>query len=195
MKTMLIAAALAGTALTGAAAYAQDQGPPPPADAPALAPHMDRAPITRADFIARADRRFDHMDANHDGVVTIDEMGAMGRHRMAPPAAGDTPPPPGGDDAAAPAPASPMAGFAQRMFDRLDANHDGKLIRDEVDADAAARFDATDANHDGTLDANEQAGMRGMGHHGHRGRRGAGANDAPPPAAAPDGGDDSSTDQ
>ena len=91
MKTMLIAAALAGTALTGAA-YAQDQAPPPPppADAGGPSPAMDRGPIARADFIARADRRFDRMDANHDGVVTIDEMGMMGRHRTPPAAAGQT---------------------------------------------------------------------------------------------------------
>ena len=184
MKTMLIAAVLAGTALTGAAAYAQDQTPPPPAAADAPPRQMDRGPITRADFIARADHRFDRMDANHDGVVTPDELSMMGPRRMAPPPAADAPPPPQGDDAA-PAPDSPMARFAQHMFDRLDTNHDGKLTRDEVDADAAARFDAADTNHDGTLDASEQAGMRGrmygMRHHDHRGRAGAGTDNAPPP--------------
>jgi hypothetical protein len=176
--------------------------------------HGDRGPITRADFIARADQRFDRMDSNHDGVVTADEIGSMGGGRRgmaprgtdAPPPADDAnappPPPPPGNDGSMPPPPRPDDGgppppggrggpgghFAQRMFDRLDANHDGQLTRDEVRADAAARFDAADTNHDGVLDENEQSAMRDQARdhmqamrERWRGREGGDDNGAPPP--------------
>lgn len=69
----------------GGAASAQSPAPqpnrsPPPAAAPAPAPRG----ITRDDYIAkardaaakRAATRFDAMDADHDGVLTSDEIAA-----------------------------------------------------------------------------------------------------------------------
>jgi hypothetical protein len=40
-------------------------------------------------------------------------------------------------------------------FAEADANHDGKLTRDEMRADAAAFFRTLDANHDGVIDGFE----------------------------------------
>jgi len=40
---------------------------------------------------------------------------------------------------------------AGAMFDRMDANHDGKLDRADRTARIAERFDRMDANHDGSL--------------------------------------------
>lgn len=59
----------------------------------------------------------------------------------------------------APAPAAPQAAMtraaaeqrAARMFDRLDANHDGKLDQADRDARLKARFDRADTNHDGQV--------------------------------------------
>ena len=57
-------------------------GEPPPANAPAE-PGMRRGgrDLTRAEFIERAkrsaERRFDRMDTNHDGVVTMEERRAF----------------------------------------------------------------------------------------------------------------------
>jgi Ca2+-binding EF-hand superfamily protein len=41
--------------------------------------------------------------------------------------------------------------FAESMFDRLDANHDGVLSKDEVRAARAETFDRIDTNHDGVV--------------------------------------------
>ena len=179
MKSLLAAAMLAGSALS-APAMAQttppDAGsPPPPGDGGMR--HMDRGPMTRDDFLARADQRFARMDLNHDGAVTIDEIGTR---RPMEGSAGDAPPPRAGGNR-----------FAQRMLDRMDTDHDGKVTREEMRAEAAARFEAADTNHDGVLDENEQAAMRdrAMGRmqemrERHEARR-AGGDDTPPPPPPP----------
>jgi hypothetical protein len=91
---------------------------------------------------------------------------------------------------AAAAPAAPAAGgtatpaaaapMRSRMFERLDANHDGVVSRDEYRAQVAERFDRLDANHDGFLDASEMTSMRGRA-------RGAaqGDGETPPPPQNP----------
>jgi hypothetical protein len=175
MKKLLVAAAFAG-AVFSVPALAQTTPP----DAAAPAPdnggmrHMDRGPITRDDFLARADKRFARMDTNNDGAVTADEID--GRRPMD---GGDTPPPQAGGGR-----------FAERMLDRMDTNHDGKVTREEMRAEAAMRFDAADTNHDGVLDENEQAAMRDqmMGRmqmmHDRRERRD-GGNTPPPPGDQP----------
>ena len=60
---------------------------------------------------------------------------------------------------------------AAQMFDRLDANHDGKLDQADRDAMQKARFDRMDANHDGQLSYAEFTAMRGP--RGERGQQGA----------------------
>jgi len=127
--------------------------------------------ITRAEAIAEADARFDTMDANHDGTVTAAERTAMRqamRDRMT--AAGKTPLE--GRDGAR---------DGGRKMARGGPDGDGVLTRAEAEARAAKRFDRMDANHDGKLDATELANMREMRHMKHAERRG-GTDMLPPPA-------------
>ncbi|HEU4958818.1 MAG TPA: hypothetical protein VFT56_00280 [Sphingomonas sp.] len=89
-KTLLLAVALAGTAIGGAAYAAQDTAPAP-APAPA-APHMHHrghgdmlarldanhdGVITREEATAAALARFDRADTNHDGKIDQSEIAAM----------------------------------------------------------------------------------------------------------------------
>jgi hypothetical protein len=89
---LLLAVALGGTALTGAAYAAQDQAAAP---APAGMHHHHRGHgdrlarldankdgvITRDEAIAAATARFDKLDANHDGKIDQAEMAAV-KQRM-----------------------------------------------------------------------------------------------------------------
>jgi hypothetical protein len=172
MKILFFAAAMSGFLLAGAATAQDAPPPPPPAAQDSGAPmhDADHGPISRADYLARADKRFDRMDANQDGFITADELGGMGRR---------------GGNGGAPAGGG---GFAQRMLDRMDTNHDGKVSKDEFRAEAAARFDQADTNHDGVLDENEQAAMRSqmggrMAGMRDRRQRHADGDSAPPPSA------------
>lgn len=67
-------------------------------------------------------------------------------------AAGSTPPP-----AAAQRGAHRGQGHLQEHFDAADANHDGKLTRDEAKAMpwVGKHFDAIDSNHDGFVTVDE----------------------------------------
>jgi Ca2+-binding EF-hand superfamily protein len=49
---------------------------------------------------------------------------------------------------------------ADRMFERIDADHDGVLTRAEVQAARGRMFDRLDADHDGVLTAAEFAAAR-----------------------------------
>ena len=88
--------------------------------------------VTREEAVAAADARFAALDTNHDGSVTADEM--RGGMRNGGPQGAAAPPP-----AAA---VSPMASMnrqqfhdgALRQFDRVDANHDGKVDQAEIGA-------------------------------------------------------------
>lgn len=110
---------------------------------PALA-QMGRpqGPVTRDAYLAGQKQRFAAVDANHDGVVTRDELTAMLARRM-----GNTPP----------------AAMIDAIYTRMDTDGDGKATEAEVSASEMARFDAMDSNHDGTLTPDErQAGMAAM---------------------------------
>jgi Ca2+-binding EF-hand superfamily protein len=50
--------------------------------------------------------------------------------------------------------------FADRMFDRIDADHDGVLTRSEVQAARSRMFDRLDADRDGALTAAEAEAAR-----------------------------------
>ena len=68
------------------------------------------------------------------------------------------------DQAAAPAPTAGMHhhrhhGHGNQLA-RLDANKDGIITRDEAIAAATARFDKLDANHDGKIDQAEMAALK-----------------------------------
>ena len=86
---------------------------------------------------------------------------------------------PGSDHTVTRADAMTRAG---QMFDRMDANKDGKLDPADREAHRAAAFDRIDANKDGQISRAEFSAMepgmgghdgddgRGMGHHGMGGR-------------------------
>ena len=181
MRNVLIAIAMASTAI-GGAAIAQT-GAPPAGQMP-MPPHggmrgmggMMAADtnhdgvITKDEAIAASDRRFDEIDANHDGKITSDEMMAYRDRMMARRGGGDNaspPPPPGG--------AKHMPGMGRRA----DPNGDGVITRDEYRARAIERFDRMDANHDGKIDRTEMANLREMRRVDRRENQ---AGQTPPPA-------------
>ena len=140
--------------------------------------------LDQADRAARIGEHFDKMDANHDGTLSKAEFvaaheqaradhdgpnhegrghkGMMGQHRMGHHGKGHG-----------------MMG-AGKMG--MDANGDHAITRDEFIAGALKRFDTADANHDGKLTKEERrAAMRAH----MRDRRAAmhgGMKAAPPPA-------------
>lgn len=79
----------------------------------------------------------------------------------------------------APPPGGPGGYGPGRAMMRADANGDGVITRQEAIDEATKRFDRMDANHDGKLDAAELQAMGGRG----RGMRGGG--DMPPPPGTP----------
>jgi len=174
-------AAMFGSTLLGGPAYAQADptlATPPPGDRP-MPPRPDPAErlmradanhdgvVTRAEAIAEAERRFARLDVNGDGYITQNEIAPDGPPRGGP----GLPPPPGDEHAERPR-------IGARMFERIDANDDGRLSRDEYIAADLKLFDRLDANHDGKVDRAEidaMMAMRGMG------GRGRGGGDMPPP--------------
>ncbi|XZG69747.1 EF-hand domain-containing protein [Chitinibacteraceae bacterium HSL-7] len=111
-----------------------------------------KAPVTRADFIARATQHFDAMDTDRNGTVTQTERAAFMRKMQA---------------ERGPMTRDAHQTQAKAMFERKDANHDGKLSGDETRgqreiteaqflARAQQRFDAMDANKDGTVTPDER---------------------------------------
>jgi Ca2+-binding EF-hand superfamily protein len=158
--------------------------------------------ISRAEFIAQSTERFAKLDANGDGQISGDEMKAVmervregggmmgGRHGRGGQADGAMmpPPPPGAEG-------GPMGGHhghrgAHSRLERLDTNHDGKISRDEMRADADRHFDKLDTNHDGFIDQAETDAARAkmkdrMGKM--RMHRGMPPGDMPPPPPAPPG--------
>ena len=183
MRNVLIAIAMASTAI-GGAAIAQTDIPPsgqmPPrgggmrgmgGGGMMAADTNHDGIITKDEAIAAADRRFDQIDMNHDGKITPDEMMAYRDQMMARRGGGDNappPPPPGG--------AKHMPGMGRRA----DPNGDGVITRDEYRATAMARFDRMDANHDGKIDRTEMANLREMRQVDRR--EGQGGQTPPPPA-------------
>jgi Ca2+-binding EF-hand superfamily protein len=117
MKTLFLAGA-ALAALAASPALAE-----PPTGGPAAAPE---APVTRAQMQQEVEQRFKEMDANHDGVLTENELGSNGARMMA---RLDT-----NQDGKVTLEEMTTATLAR--FDRADANHDGILTPDER---AAAR--------------------------------------------------------
>lgn len=136
-KLMIIAMLLAGTV----AAQAQTPGAP--------------SAMTRADAEARVRTMFETIDANHDGVLTQEELGAFRDHMREQRNIGDTARgqrPRGGRGMG--------LGIGPGMFEQADADHDGKLSQQELTAASLARFDAADANHNGTVTPEERQAMR-----------------------------------
>ena len=123
--------------------------------------------VTRAEAIAEADQRFARMDTDGDGQITAAEMQAsraMMQQRMEARGQDVPPPPPGGPKR------TPGMGRG------ADPDGNGIITRAEFEARAGTRFDRMDANHDGKLDRTELANRSEM----RRDRRGD-MGDAPPP--------------
>jgi hypothetical protein len=93
-----------------------------------------------ADFAAfsqKARERLMAADADKDGKLSRDEFTAAARARGA-------------------------KNDGSKMFDRMDANHDGVLDAAEINSLLARRFARADADHDGVLTAEERQANRGM---------------------------------
>jgi Ca2+-binding EF-hand superfamily protein len=123
----------------------------------------------RAEHRAQA---FERMDANNDGSVSSEEFMAAGDRFARADADGNgllT-----AEELAAAGQAQAQQRIA-RMIERLDANDDGALSKDEIEArndrDPSRMFDRLDADDDGVLSADEFAEAR-MGRGGDRGHGG-----------------------
>jgi Ca2+-binding EF-hand superfamily protein len=85
-----------------------------------MAPMAPDRVVTRADMDARVRAHFAQLDTNRDGYVTTEEMSAMrsvrGMH---------------GGDGEGRIEEHVMRGNPAAAFDRIDANHDGSISRDE----------------------------------------------------------------
>ena len=105
---------------------------------PALA-QMPPGPISRADYMARGKAQFDAADANHDGVLTKEELSAVMTAQM------------GG---------AASQQMVDTIFGAMDTDHDGKVAAAEAEKLRGDRFDKADANHDGTLSSEEMEAAR-----------------------------------
>jgi hypothetical protein len=159
-------AALTAALLAGAGAcpaFAQDAPPPPPGGGPGgmlmRADANHDGIVTKDEMLADVDARFARMDANHDGNIDQAEREAMMAGRGGGPGRGG------------------------RMGGRADTNGDGMISLDEQRTQAIQRFDMVDANHDGRIDQAEQDSIRErmMSMRGDR----RGPPPPPPPADAP----------
>lgn len=130
MHKILIVAGLFLAAASGAAS-AQDHGA-----MLMMADANHDGTITRAEFDAAHGAHFAQMDANHDGSLQASEMPQWGDH--------------GG--------AAPAGSAAPAM--RGDANGDGVLSRAEFDAQGARMFDRIDADHNGSITQAEITAMQ-----------------------------------
>ena len=133
--------------------------------------------LTKDELPERATERIMQADADGDGIVTKAEFAAarekMGGQRGEGQGEGG-----GRDQRGAQGQGGPDAGA---FFDRLDANKDGKLTKDELPERAAERIMQADADGDGAVTKAEFAVARekmggqrgeGQGEGGGRGRRG-----------------------
>lgn len=98
--------------------------------------------ISAEEHAGAHDNRFAAMDANDDGELTFAEFSAF---RMGP----------GPKDGGQGKMQNKMATKKQVMFEKLDADHDGKVSKDEFESHAAAMFSKADSNGDGVVDQQE----------------------------------------
>src|SRR5690349_14751307 len=131
MRTMLIGGAAAAAIFAAGAALAAQTAP-----AAHPARHGGFAqPTTRAAVQTRTAAMFARLDTNHDNVLSRAEFDAVGQQLKA------------RMEHASVA----RGGMAARMFDRADANKDGRVTLAEMQQAALAQFDRADLNHDGTI--------------------------------------------
>ena len=103
--------------------------------------------VTTEEMRARVAERFAAADANRDNALTLEEFrNAMPRRRA------DAPPPTDGR----------RARMLEMRFRMTDANADGRVTLDEMQATAGAMFRGMDANSDGAVTQEE---LPRRGHH------------------------------
>lgn len=132
MRMSLFIAATATLAIAGTA-HAQIGGRFADMFADADTNHDGR--VSRDEFIARRNSRFVELDRNHDGVISAADFPRL------------------------------MAfAAAKAKMDALiigaDADHDGKVTRQELANAPTTMFDMADANHDGFVDQSELSAFR-----------------------------------
>ncbi|MDB6169167.1 MAG: hypothetical protein JWM88_2031 [Verrucomicrobia bacterium] len=98
--------------------------------------------ISRAEHAAGAKKMFDEMDANHDGVVTADEMDARHERKSDGPAHAEM--------------------SAAEKIKVIDQDGDGKLTAAEHAAGSEAMFAKMDTDGDGYLTKTEMAAGHAM---------------------------------
>jgi Ca2+-binding EF-hand superfamily protein len=122
--------------------------------------HMDgdgKLFISEDDFVAKAKQRFARMDTRGDGKLTPDELTAPHLHAHAKFAQSENP------DVQ-----QKRAEFAQKYFDKIDANHDGVVTQDEYIAAATAHFNKIDTNGSGQIGTEQIASSPRMVRHEQR---------------------------
>jgi Ca2+-binding EF-hand superfamily protein len=87
--------------------------------------------VSREEYAAARAAKFDQLDRNHDGFLTDADFPRMGKL--------------GGD----------RVEKLHDMLQKMDADHDGKVSRDEFKNGGTAIFDLVDANRDGVVDKAE----------------------------------------
>ena len=102
--------------------------------------------VSEDDFIAKAKQRFARMDTRGDGKLTPDELTAPHLHAHGKSAQDQDP-----------NVQQKRAQFAQKYFDKIDANHDGVVTQDEYIAAATAHFNKIDTNGTGQISAEQIA--------------------------------------
>ncbi len=89
--------------------------------------------LTREELTVEVGKVFQGYDRNHDGKLSSDEYSGPGGVRSA------------------------MGGFVKQHASELDMDNDGFITLKEMQATATRMFDKTDANHDGKLSPEETA--------------------------------------
>jgi Ca2+-binding EF-hand superfamily protein len=113
--------------------------------------HLDSAGngyVTQDEFLAAAKKRFARLDKTGDGKLTPDEFAAPRWSRQQ---AGASQPTAAVDQSGR------RAQFAQKHFDKLDANHDGIVSLDEYLAAATTMYQKLDTQGNGKVTAEELA--------------------------------------